>query len=366
MKLLDKNLALNQPGTVKIIPEEPDDLWVVYNLIANGDIVTADTTRKVHLESTKSTASRVKLTIPVKVTSLDFYKDSSTVRVQGRNMEANQYVAAGSFHTLTLEKNKDFELSKKIWDLNAVTVLSEASERSSEADLAVILIQEGQAEFYLVGNGSTTLYSKIEASKTKKKSTSNVFFQDMFNAFVKHVDFSTIKSAMIASAGSTKDEFRRFLLSEAKRLKMKTIEDNKSRIVVAGCNKGDLKEVLNDNGVMNMIKDSKVVMEIRAFRELWDLLDSNSGRACYGPKDVEAAQEMAAIETLLITDDLYRSSEIKTRDKFMNLAKSVRKGGGKVLVYSAMHVSAQQLAQLTGVAAILRFPLPDLDDDVDV
>ncbi|XP_054817098.1 protein PELOTA 1-like [Prosopis cineraria] len=364
MKVLDKNLALNQPGTVKIIPEEPDDLWVVYNLIANGDVVTADTTRKVHLESTKNTASRVKLTIPVKVKCRDFHRDSSTVRVQGRNVEASQYVAAGSFHTLTLEKNRGFELSKKIWDATAVAALSESSEKSSGADLAVILIQEGQAEVYLVGNGLTTLCSKIEASKTRKKSASSAFFQDTFNAFVKYVDFNTIKSVMIASAGSTKDEFRRFLLSEAKRLKIKTIEDNKSRIVAAGC-KGDLKEVLHDNGVMNMIKDSKVALEIRAFRELWDLLDSNSGRACYGTKNVEAAQEMMAIETLLITDDLHRSSDVQTRQKYTNLAKSVREGGGKVLVYSSLHASAQQLAMLTGVAALLRFPLPDLDD-VDV
>ncbi|XP_028777149.1 protein PELOTA 1-like [Neltuma alba] len=361
MKLLDKDFALNQPGTVKIIPEEPDDLWVVYNLIAIGDVVTADTTRKVHLEATKNTASRVKVTIPVKVTRRDFQKDSSTVRVQGRNIGTNQYVASGSFHTLTIEMNKGFELSKKIWDSTAVAALSETSKKSPGADLAVILIQEGQTEVYLVGNGPTTLCSKIKDPRTGKKSASNVFFRDIFNAFVKHVDFSTIKTVLIASDGPTKDEFRQFLLSEAKRLNMKTIENNKSRIVVAGC-KGDLKEVLSDKGVMNMIKDSKVVLEIRAFQELCDLLDNNSGRACYGTKHVEAAQEMMAIDTLLITDDLYRSSDAKTRHKYTNLAESVRKGGGKVLVYTSMHVSAEQLAQLTGVAATLRFPLPDLDD----
>lgn len=39
---------------------------------------------------------------------------------------------------------------------------------------------------------------------------------------------------------------------------MKPIEDNKSRIVIVGTNsgcKGDLKEVLNDSTVMNMIRD---------------------------------------------------------------------------------------------------------------
>ena len=35
--------------------------------------------------------------------------------------------------------------------------------------------------------------------------------------------------------------------------------------------------------------------------------------------------------------------------------------GGKVYIFSSMHVSGVQLNQLSGVAAILRYPLPDLD-----
>ena len=37
-------------------------------------------------------------------------------------------------------------------------------------------------------------------------------------------------------------------------------------------------------------------------------------------------------------------------------------GGGGVHVFSGMHASGEQLNQLTGIAAILRFPLPDLED----
>ncbi|KAI9086210.1 hypothetical protein K1719_031664 [Acacia pycnantha] len=366
MQLLNKNFEPNEPGTVEIIPQEPDDLWVVCNLIADRDIVTATTTRQVHLDfSAKNKPKPVTLTIPVCVTCTDFYKDSSTVRVHGTNMdEDNEYFEYGSSHTLTLERNKGFKLFKKIWDSTSVAALLEASKKPSATDLAVVLIQERRAEVYLVGNGLTKLCSEIEAPR--KKSAGGVRFQDLFDAFVKHVDFRRIKSAMIVSAGTTKDKFRRYLLSEARRLRMKRIEDNESRIEVAECNKDDLnlKEVLNDNGVMNMIKNRKVVSEIRDFRKLWDLVDKDSSRACYGAKHVEAAHEMAAIETLLITDDLYRSSDLETRLKYTNLAKSVKKGGGKVVVYSSMDVSAQQLAQLTGVAAILRFPLPYLDEDV--
>ena len=46
----------------------------------------------------------------------------------------------------------------------------------------------------------------------------------------------------------------------------------------------------------------------------------------------------------------------------MDLVEGVRANGGKVYVFSSMHISGQQLQQVSGVAAILRYPLPDLDE----
>jgi protein pelota len=388
MKLLEKDFVLNQRGSVKIIAEEPDDVWLLYNLITIGDVVTADTTRKVHLESNKNTASRVKLNLHLKVTCHDFHKDSSTLRVHGRNLESNQHVAAGSFHTLTLERNKPFDLQKKLWGPNVVEALADATENnnssSSDANLTVVVIQQHQAEIHLLGKGVTNCCSKIEASSRshshkKSSSSSNVFFCDVFAAFVKHVDFKVVRSVVIAgdnddNASLSPTTFRRFLLSEAKKSRIRCIEENKSRIVVVGSkcnnNKGnydfDMREVLNDMAVMNLIKDSNLGLEIRTFKELWDMVCNNSDRVCYGPKHVENAHEMKAIETLLISDDLYKNEEIETRKKYVSLVKSVKEGGGKALVYSSMHVSTPQLAQLTGVAAILRFPLPCLQDMDDI
>lgn len=46
----------------------------------------------------------------------------------------------------------------------------------------------------------------------------------------------------------------------------------------------------------------------------------------------------------------------------MALVEEVEKGGGSAVIFSGAHVAGEQLTQLTGVAAILRFPLPDLED----
>ncbi|XP_024922376.3 protein PELOTA 1 [Ziziphus jujuba] len=146
---------------------------------------------------------------------------------------------------------------------------------------------------------------------------------------------------------------------------MKSVGDNKSRIVVVETKAGkknSLNEVLHDDTVMNLIKDTRAVMEIRAFMEFVDLLSSHSDRACYGTKSVEAAHELLAIETLWITDDLFRNAEIATRKKYIGLVNAVKNAGGNTFVLSPNHVSGEELAKLTGIAATLRFPVPGLDD----
>ncbi len=50
------------------------------------------------------------------------------------------------------------------------------------------------------------------------------------------------------------------------------------------------------------------------------------------------------------------------RKKYANLVEEVQNGGGEAIIFSSMHASGEQLNQLTGIAAILRFPLPDLED----
>lgn len=51
------------------------------------------------------------------------------------------------------------------------------------------------------------------------------------------------------------------------------------------------------------------------------------------------------------------------RRKWVGVVEDVRKSGGEVLIFSSIHESGKQLDQLTGVAAILNFPLPELESD---
>ena len=51
------------------------------------------------------------------------------------------------------------------------------------------------------------------------------------------------------------------------------------------------------------------------------------------------------------------------RRKWVGMVEEVKKAGGEVLIFSSIHESGKQLDQLTGVAAILNFPMAEIEDD---
>ena len=100
------------------------------------------------------------------------------------------------------------------------------------------------------------------------------------------------------------------------------------------------------------------------------MLRKDDGRAWYGPKEVEAAVEKGAVGrgggVLLISNALFRSQDVAVRKRWVGLVDRVREAeGGEVRVLSSEHESGKRLEGLGGIAAILTFPIDDLDDDDD-
>lgn len=87
------------------------------------------------------------------------------------------------------------------------------------------------------------------------------------------------------------------------------------------------------------------------------MLASDELRAWYGPQHVALAVDRGAVGTLLISDDLFRSADPQTRNKYVQMVDDVRARGGEAIIFSSMHESGVQLNLLTGIAAILTYPL---------
>lgn len=65
-------------------------------------------------------------------------------------------------------------------------------------------------------------------------------------------------------------------------------------------------EVLADPAVVSRISDTKAASEVKALETFYSILQIDPARAFYGKKHVEKANEAQAVETLLISDKLFR------------------------------------------------------------
>ncbi|XP_018335801.1 protein pelota isoform X1 [Agrilus planipennis] len=376
MKLVYKNVDKDGQGTVGLIPEEPEDMWHAYNLISEGDSVRSSTIRKVQSESStgSSTSSRVRTTLTISVENIDFDTQACVLRLKGRNIEENQYVKMGAYHTLDLELNRKFSLRKQEWDSVSLERIDVACDPSKSADVAAVIMQEGLAFVCLITSSMTLVRAKIDVTIPRKRKGFiqqhekglQKFYDNVMQAIIRHIDFDIVKCIIIASPGFVKDQFFEYMIQTAIKTDNKLLLENKSKFVLAHSSSGfkhALKEVLQDPAVTSKMADTKAASEVKALEQFYNTLQTEPAKAFYGKKHVEKACEAQAIETLLISDNLFRCQDVRQRKEYVRLVDTVREMGGEVRIFSSMHISGEQLDQLTGVAAILRFPMPELEED---
>ncbi|KAF8766872.1 Protein pelota like protein [Argiope bruennichi] len=376
MKLIHRAIEKDGSGSITLIPEESEDMWHAYNLVAEGDTLKCSTIRKVTTESaTGSTGSnRVRTTLTIRVEDIDFDTQACMLRVKGRNIQENQYVKMGAYHTLDLELNRKFTLSKSCWDSIALERIDMACDPAQNADLAAVVMQEGLAHVCLVTSSMTIVRAKIDVNIPRKRKGMCTqhdkglerFFDSVYQAVNRHINFDIVKCVLIASPGFVKDQFFEYMIQQAIKMDNKTILENKGLFVLVHASSGfkhSLKEVLSDPAISSKLADTKAAGEVKCLEQFYSMLMNEPNKAFYGVNHVLKANEAQAIDTLLISDKLFRCNDVKKRKMFVDLVDSVRENGGEVKMFSSLHPSGEQLDQLSGLAAILRFPMEELDEE---
>ncbi|BEI96882.1 hypothetical protein CcaverHIS631_0204710 [Cutaneotrichosporon cavernicola] len=329
MKLVNKQIEKDGSGWVELIPEDEEDMWHVYNLISEGDQVRAKTDRKVHSTSNTGTTTsyrvQLALTILVKRTmfsaaaSTETTGDQSTHRavmgITGQVTEANDYVRIGAYHTLELERGRKFRLTKA------------TGKRSG-----------------------TSSHDKAMAS----------FLSTVYASILRLIPFDTLKVVVIASPGFTKDTLYDYIFQQATETNNKPLLGARSKFLRVHSNTPhvhSLVEALRDPGVAKMLQGAKFAKEGLALDKFHKMLSTDELRAWYGPKHVALAVDRGAVGTLLISDDLFRAADPEKRNRYVQMVDEVRARGGEAVIFSSMHETGIQLNLLTGIAAILTYPL---------
>ena len=362
-------------GQVDLLLQETEDVWHFYNLVSVGDSIRSVTVRKVNQESATGSSSshRVKTTVFLKVEHIEFYGDLPSVRIRGKNIVENEHIKMGAYHTVELTLRSEVGIAKENWDSIALEMLNHASDPKNSADLSVVLMQEGMGYIFLITPSMVLTRAKIEVPVPRKQHSSAEkhqqaifrFFEAVYQSISLHIDFQIVKCVVLASPGFLKDQFHKFLMQNAVSKEDKNILDNKSKFALVHSSSGHkhaLDEIFASAG--HLIQDTRAAQEMKALATFIRLLDRDPDRVAYGKREVCKADELLAVDTLLISDSLFRSSDARERHSYVQLVESVREHGGKARIFSSSHTSGEKLKYYTGVAAILRCPIPDLDEMV--
>lgn len=131
----------------------------------------------------------------------------------------------------------------------------------------------------------------------------------------------------------------------------------------ASCvHKQALKELLADEQVQKNIANTKAAAHLKALEEFYMMVQKEPDRVGYGPKQVKEAIDKCAVQTLMVVDSLFRNANVALRKQYIDMVDTAKDQGATFHVFSSQHVSGEQLQQLTGIAGILRFPLPEIAD----
>ncbi|KAF8591410.1 hypothetical protein K439DRAFT_1650675 [Ramaria rubella] len=386
MKLLGRHIEKDGSGRVSVRPEDDEDMWHLYNLIREGDEVRAPAIRRiVNTSATGSTEShRLRMSLTLSVSRVHFSPSASSstatpgsstasqggamLQISGRVTSENPHVKMGAFHTLDIETNRDIKIMKDDWDSISLERVSDACVEGRGAEVGAIVCGEGTATLCLLSEHMTVIRQRINVPVPRKRTGSSSmhdkgldrFYATLYTSFLRHIPYSSLRVVVIASPGFVKDAVYDHIFSEALRTNNKPLLQARNkflRVHVSSPHVHSLVEVLKSPEISSQLKETKFAREGIMLDKFFKMLGSDEARAWYGPDHVELAAGRGAIGTLLISDGLFRANDPLQRKRFIGIVEGVRKKGGEVLIFSSMHESGEQLNQLTGIAAILTFPL---------
>lgn len=412
MKITSKHIERDGSGSVSLVPEEDEDLYHIYNLLDIGDQVRAPAVRNVKSESSTGSieSHRVRVTLTIQVTKTYFDSTGSsappdptaigganasgtpaegegsiagalgggsggegaTMQVSGRVVSENKHVKMGAFHTLDLEVHRQLTIIKESWDSIHLERLSDSSDVGQRAEVGAIILGEGTAAVCLLTEHMTVVRQRIEVPMPRKhkslpsSSSSDKahtrFLSLVYEAVLKLLGLPALRLIILASAGFTRDTVFEYLFSEGVKRGEKLLTGSEAkrkflRIHVSSPHVHSLMEVLKSPEVSSQLKDTKFAREGQMLDKFQRMLASDELRAWYGESHVMMAAARGAIGSLLISDGLFRASDPVRRKHFVQLVEDVRSQGGEVSIFSGMHETGRQLNGLTGIAAILRYPL---------
>lgn len=353
VRILEKNL---KKGYMKIIPENTDDLWLLYNIIRKGDIIIAKTTRDV---KTESGSRRIPMTLTIKVTYLEFQPFTHRLRIRGIVVNGpERFGVKGHYHTVNLEPGNAVTIVKEEWPEYIVKKIEDSSLKRKT--ILLVAIDYDEYAIGILGNqGLNVLFEKSASLPGKEDPRRNIlinkYVDEISNSIVEYVKRFNTDAVIIASPGFIKYDVKKLLEQ-----KITNIRIYLDTISVGGTS--GLYELSRRDKIKEVMRELEVIKAQKIIDEFMKRLVVSPDTIAYGIEEVGLAVKNNAAEKIVIAESLIRSGDEKLMEKVDKLLSEADKKKAEIVIAPYQSDAEKQVIGLGGIIALLRFPIPGLKE----
>jgi len=354
MRISDRGYGEEGRERLTLVPENVDDLWHLAHVLEPGDLVEGDTTRRIQRNDDQmrdTGGQREHLFVTLQVDDVEFARFANRLRVSGVIVGCSREDQLNAHHTINVEEHDEITVEKH-FKPDQTERLAEATEAAENPDVAIATVEEGAAYIHTVQQYGTEEYASFTkpTGKGEYSRPRNELFAELGEALA-HLDSDAV---ILAGPGFTKQDARDYIEEE-----YRDLGDRLTTVDTSAAGDRGVHEVLKRGAVDEVQKETRISKEANLIDDLTENI-AQGAKATYGPEDVAEAAEFGAIETLLVVDDRLRTERQGEGDwqiDVNDVIESVEQQGGDVVVFSSEFAPGEQLSNLGGIAAILRYRL---------
>lgn len=352
MRIADRHQVEGGKERYTLVPETVDDLWHISHVIEPGDRVAGDTTRRIQRNDDQlrdTGGEREHIWVALSVEDVEFARFANRLRVSGVIEDCSREDQLGLHHTVNVEEHDELEIEKR-WKPDQRERIEEAVEASDNPDVAIATVAEGEAYVHTVEQFGTEERAALTGPTGKGEFARPR--AELFEELAAVLGRMDSDAVILAGPGFTKTDALEYIEEDAPEVAEKITTVDTSSVGDRG-----VHEVLKRGAVEDVQQQTRIAAESELIDELMECI-AEGAKASYGPEQVAEAAEFGAIEHLLVLDTDLRRERTEDGDweiDVNDVIETTEQKGGEVTVFSSEFDPGQQLSNLGGIAALLRY-----------
>tara|TARA_B100001996_G_scaffold342165_1_gene296630 strand:+ start:19 stop:1083 length:1065 start_codon:yes stop_codon:yes gene_type:complete len=342
----------------KLRIDSEDDLWVLARFAISGRSLAMlgerrDTTTAESGDRAKA-AERKKMWIQLRILTTEYKTYSNILRVHGTIEQAP--VDIGSHHTHLVEVGDELEIhSSRGFPEYDRLLLTETMTTDKKSNVSIIVVENDEIVLFEVTRrglreGATWTMrgggkrGDVRTSETVAKSFQQQVAKEILAAT------STKLPMILCGPGHARERLRNVILSQDSQRTIRLVS-------TAMAGRSGANEIIRDGLADELLSEHAISKEIKLLEEVWLRLSKN-GAVAYGENELSRAMNEGAIETLLVSADKIRDPEAMIEGTPVSKwVEAISDIGAELVQCSSDHDSGEQLNNMGGIIALLRYKL---------